>query len=124
MFSPPSRRTVLQLSGPTLVSVSGSLWGGLSDLAYSNRMGRDIVVTTTVTRVTTGETVLSDTKTIPTDDSVSYGNPIKREEPFLIRVSVENGPEETYEWTPSDSDAVGLSVRISGDAIEFTEVVR
>ncbi|QLG29064.1 hypothetical protein HUG10_16680 [Halorarum halophilum] len=76
-------------------------------------------MTTTVTRDANGETVFSDTRTIPADESASYRNPITGEELFLIRVSVENGPEDTYECDLPDSNAYGLSIRITRDAIEF-----
>ncbi|WEL17168.1 Uncharacterized protein SVXHr_0993 [Halorhabdus sp. SVX81] len=76
-----------------------------------------------VTRLSDNREILNNTITIPKDGNHAYENPINSEGLHQIRVSIEDGHEDQYEWnTPSD-EANGLHITIYEGNIEFSEVV-
>lgn len=107
-----------------VLSTAGCLsLSDIEDLRLFNNFERDVTVTTSVIRVSDGEKVFSDTTTITQDESQSYQNPVREEGLFEIRVAVENGPKNTYEWDAPADEAHGLTVHLSPDEVSFGRVV-
>ncbi|WP_416839405.1 hypothetical protein [Haloferax sp. DFSO52] len=127
MSSPLSRRAFLHISGVVALSSAGCLDvldnSKMPDLTVHNGTGRSITVTTTVTRLSNGEVVFSDTTTITEDRTHRYNNPIREEDTYRIQVSVEGSRENSYEWDAPDDDAYGLHIPITENEILFLEVV-
>lgn len=124
MLRSPSRRTFLQMASATVVASAGCLdLSDLPDLEYHNNTGQEITVTTIIKRVADAEPIFSDTTTVKQDETHRYRNPIREEGLFLIQVSVEDGPENSFEWNAPADESYGLTVWISQDAIEFGELV-
>ena len=127
MTCPPSRRTFLRLSCVPVVASAGCLGvlntADIQDLRLANETGRAITVTTTVTRVSDGESVFTDTTGIQDDGDHSYRNPIREAGLFEIGTAVEDGLENTYEWDAPADEAYGLIVHLLPDEIGFSETV-
>lgn len=127
MTFPPSRRTFLRLSSVPVVASAGCLGifntGDIQDLLLANETGRDITVTTTVTRVADGEDVFADTTGIADDKRHSYRNPVREAGLFEIGIAVEDGLENTYQWDAPADEAYGLIVHLLPDEIGFSETV-
>lgn len=95
----------------------------LADLHLFNVVGREVTVTTQIDRVDGGETVFSDTATIPPDGEHRYRNPVRETGSVRIRVAVRDGPEGTDEWDAPADESYGLTVHLSADEVSFGRVV-
>ena len=124
MPTAPSRRTFLHLCGVVAVSQAGCLGNGdQQDLTMFNNAEREVTVTTTIDRVDGEERVFADTMTMRKDGRRYYRNPIREAATYLIEVSVESGPSNSYEWDAPSDESYGLTVRIGGDEVSFGELV-
>lgn len=88
----------------------------MQDLRLINETGESITVTTTVTRDSDEEKILSDSITLAHEEVHRYINPIEEDGTYQIQVSVEAGDENIYEWDAPADEAYGIY--ISGTAVD------
>lgn len=88
-----------------------------TDVFLNNQTVSELTVTLVVERRDDGESLVDETVTIAADDTEGFTDVVDGE-PVTVRVAVEDGPEEAYEWTETGSDRA-LSVGIDADSIGF-----
>lgn len=98
-----SRRTFLKGSSVAIASTAGCIDSSNTiRLILSNDSEEQIDVSTTVTRTSDNEEVLSDTVTIPANEGHTYEDILYKGEKYEFHVSVENGPETSFDYSIAD----------------------
>lgn len=123
----PSRRSVLGCAATVaLVPLAGcDIPIGPdeeTDVFLNNQTESELTVALVVERRDDGESLVDETVTIAGGDSEGFTD-VADGEPVTVRVAVEDGPEETYEWTETGSDRA-LSIGIEADSIGFAVATR
>ncbi|MFB6270969.1 MAG: hypothetical protein ABEH83_13570 [Halobacterium sp.] len=102
----------------------------VDDVSVTNETTSEQTITVRVTRDATGETVLDETVDVPASESantVAFSDPVDSDGHHHVRVDVDDGPSETYDWDIPGRDgeqdeAYGLAVVVSAGLVEFEEV--
>lgn len=119
-----SRRMFLKVSGVAIASTAGCI--GSPDpisLTIWNHIDEEINASITVTQTSDNEEVLSDTATIPANDTTDYQDLLQIGTGYDFDVSVENGPEKSVQRGIDDS-AISFMIDILEDSIYAGQVVR
>jgi hypothetical protein len=110
--------------------------GGLSeavelpDIRVYDESGRELTATFGVTEVSSGETVLDETRTLPVRTrgapAVAFQNPVTSAGTHTVSVAVEDGSDDTHDWDVQDDgdgnqdEAYSLRIDIGEGTVDFT----
>lgn len=79
-------------------------------------------MTIDVTEKPSGDSVISDTLEIESEDSHEYKNVLEHEIEYAAEVSIDGGQEESTEWI--NRDGKRLDILFNEDGIEFMQVTK
>ncbi|WP_231187598.1 hypothetical protein [Haladaptatus sp. DYF46] len=108
-----------------LLGLSGCLGvnsGGTTDIAIANETSDITTISIHVTRLSNGTQLLDETVTIGVGETEENEEVVSGSQ-VEVSLSVENGPENRYEWSDGESDAQGLHIDINEDSIAFSSFV-
>ncbi|WP_135365405.1 hypothetical protein [Halosimplex halophilum] len=118
------RRRVLASVAAVAGSAAGAgcagLGSGVTDITLDNESESEQTVTLVVTPTDGGDPLLDETVTLDAGGGTGYEE-VVGDETVEVRVSVEGGPEETHEWSDTETDSHGLYIDVTGESISFTE---
>ena len=123
-----SRRKFIGGVSLGICGLSGCTEDSADDLRVSNETTGELTVTVRVDRLSDGERVLDESFALPPAEPEGSGNDktytevAGDEETVRVHLTVQDGPEGTYEFTDS-VDSKGVSADIHSDEIEFRTVV-
>lgn len=106
-----------------LSGCSGVNSGGMTDIAISNETTNEVTVTIQVGRLSDDEQLLDETVDIDADATQEYDEVVSGEE-AQVYIRVQNGPENTFEWSDGETDASGLLIDINSGSITFSPIIR
>ncbi|MDB2253099.1 hypothetical protein PM033_15240 [Halorubrum ezzemoulense] len=119
------RRTFIGGFSLALLGFSGCLGvnsGGTTDITIANETSNTVTTSIHVTQLSNDTQLLDDTVTIDVGETEEYEEVVSGAQ-VEVSLSVENGPEDTYEWSDGESDAQGLHIDINDDSIAFSSFV-
>lgn len=120
------RRTLIKYVPIAIFGLSGCLEpnsGGMTDISVSNETSDEVNATIQVTRLSDDERLLDETFVLDVDATQEYDEVVSGAE-VQVKVQVENGPENEFEWSDGESDASGLHIDINSDSITFLPAIR
>ncbi|RKD97058.1 hypothetical protein ATJ93_0039 [Halopiger aswanensis] len=101
----------------------GANAGGTTDITVTNETSQIVSASLLVTRLSDDAELLEDTISLDEDESEAYEE-VASGARVKVRLAVDNGPENTYEWSDGETDASGLYVDIEADSITFSPFVQ
>lgn len=97
--------------------------GETTDISISNEASNTITASIQVTQLSDDTRLLEETVTIDVNDTKEYDEVVSGSQ-VEVHVGVQDGPENTSEWSDGESDAEGLYIDINDDSITFSPFVR
>ena len=119
------RRTFIGGFSLALLGLSGRLGvnsGGTTDITIVNETSDTVTTRIHITQPSNGTQLLDETITIGAGGTEEYEDVVSGAQ-VEVSLSVENGPENRYEWSDGESDAQGLHIDINEDSIAFSSFV-
>ncbi|WP_440992207.1 hypothetical protein [Haloarchaeobius baliensis] len=123
---PIRRRAFVGALSLATVGLSGCLGvnsAGTTDLTVSNETSDPVTVDVRVTRRSSDAELVDETITLDGGGSRAYEEVVTGAH-AEVRLAVHDGPEDTYEWSDGEDDAVGVHADIEADSITFSAFVR
>ncbi|MFC4248812.1 hypothetical protein ACFOZ7_18095 [Natribaculum luteum] len=105
-----------------LSGCSGVNSGGTTDITIANETSNTVTAGIQVTQLSDDAKLLDETVTIDAGDTEEYEEVVSGTQ-VEVHLRVEDGPENTYEWSDGESDAQGLHIDINDDSITFSSFV-
>lgn len=119
------RRTFIRYVPIAIFALSGCLESNsadVTDIYVSNETSNEVGATIQVTRLSDDGRLLDETFVLDVDATQEYDDVVSGSE-VQVKVQVEDGPENEFEWSEGESDASGLFIDINSDSITFSPVV-
>lgn len=89
-----------------------------TSLFLTNQIDEERTVTVVLEEIDgDGDRLIEETVTVDPDDTHGFSDPVN--EDVRVTIRVEDGPEETYEWTETGPEHA-LSISLDADSIGFT----
>lgn len=120
------RRTVIRNVPIAIFGLSGCLEpnsGGVTDISVSNETSNEVNVAIQVIQLSDDKQLLVETVPLDAGATQEYDEVVSGAE-VQVKIQVEDGPENEFEWSDGESDASGLHIDINSDSITFAPFVR
>jgi hypothetical protein len=121
MESAHSRRSVLSVTALVAVGVAGCLGSEpVPGLVVRNEMDESVSFAIEIFRQSDESSVFSENGSLASGESVSYADPVPEAGEYTIEAEA-GDRTESYEWSFSDDDSVGVRLVFEPDSWELSE---
>ena len=123
---PLQRRTLINCIPIAIFGLSGCLEansGSVTDIFVFNETSNEVNVTIQVTRLSDDERLLDETFTLGVDATKEYEEVVSGAE-VQVKIQVEDGPGNEFEWSDGEGDESSLSMEINPYYITYSSTVQ